>query len=259
MDDALRNSLWSFFYEIIACSSKLQNYVKPDSDYSYLIRSLWLNFFKLPIDSLPEMWKLANDYLKSVFLEAEWFAVYNFVEFVVKELPDNPSKKSLITQWNSALKKEVSAYRIVGSEVVRVTSNVEIAEIETAIRSSDFKSSAIHLQRALALLADRQAPDYRNSIKESISAVEAVCVAISGEDKSTLGNALKKLENVVNTHPALNKAFQALYGYTSDADGIRHALLEEDKLDFEDAKFMLVACTAFVNYSQEKARKAGIE
>ena len=60
-------------------------------------------------------------------------------------------------------------------------------------------------------------------------------------------------------HPALNKAFSTLYGYTSNAKGIRHALLEESTLDFEDAKFMLVACSAFINYLKVKASKAGIE
>ena len=50
-----------------------------------------------------------------------------------------------------------------------------------------------------------------------------------------------------------------LYGYTSDADGIRHALLDESDLDFEDAKFMLVSCSAFTNYLKGKAIKAGID
>jgi len=52
-------------------------------------------------------------------------------------------------------------------------------------------------------------------------------------------------------------AFDKLYGYTSDADGIRHALLEEVTLDFDDAKFMLVACSAFVNYIRAKVPGAG--
>ena len=34
--------------------------------------------------------------------------------------------------------------------------------------------------------------------------------------------------------------------YTSDADGIRHALSEEANLDLADAKFMHVVCAAFV-------------
>ncbi len=39
-----------------------------------------------------------------------------------------------------------------------------------------------------------------------------------------------------------------LYGYSSDEDGIRHAILEEKEIGFDEAKFMLVACSGFVNY-----------
>ncbi|MGH6983986.1 MAG: hypothetical protein ACREEI_07150 [Stellaceae bacterium] len=49
-------------------------------------------------------------------------------------------------------------------------------------------------------------------------------------------------------HKARQDAFDKLYGYASDADGIRHALLDEEKLTYEDAQFMLVTCSAFVNY-----------
>ncbi len=52
-------------------------------------------------------------------------------------------------------------------------------------------------------------------------------------------------------HPALEAAFTKLYDYTSDAKGIRHALLDEDRVTFEEAKFMLVACSAFVNYVRD--------
>ncbi len=57
-------------------------------------------------------------------------------------------------------------------------------------------------------------------------------------------------------HPALNRAFSNLYGYTSGGDGIRHALLDEPNLDFEDAKFMIVSCSGFINYLISKASKA---
>ena len=48
-----------------------------------------------------------------------------------------------------------------------------------------------------------------------------------------------------------------MYGYSCDAEGISHALMDEPNLAFEDAKFMLVACAAFVNYLKAKAAKAG--
>ncbi|MGR6868629.1 AbiJ-NTD4 domain-containing protein, partial [Acinetobacter baumannii] len=49
-------------------------------------------------------------------------------------------------------------------------------------------------------------------------------------------------------HPAFKKALTSLYGYTSDSDGIRHALLDESTISYSDAKYMLVSCSAFINY-----------
>lgn len=110
-----------------------------------------------------------------------------------------------------------------------------------------------HLKAALALLSDKAAPDYRNSIKESVSAVEAACREMAGVPKATLGDALKKISGV---HPAMSKGFSNLYGYTNDADGIRHALLEESDLTKDDALFMLVACSAFVGFLYGKGKAA---
>jgi len=96
-------------------------------------------------------------------------------------------------------------------------------------------------------------PNYRNSIKESISAVEAMRQIITGT-KSTLGQAVKKLkDNGVQIHPAFEGALDKMYGYTSDAEGIRHALLLESTLDSTDALLMLVSCSAFVNYLKGKS------
>ncbi|MBI5164037.1 MAG: hypothetical protein HY985_09055 [Magnetospirillum sp.] len=130
-----------------------------------------------------------------------------------------------------------------------LTSEEEIAAVDAAIAGAGGKGPvASHLATALGLLSDRKNPDYRNSIKESISAVEASCCHITSDKKASLGQALKKLEGEgVAIHEALKGAFEKLYGYTSNANGIRHALLAEPTLDFEDAKFMLVVCSAFVN------------
>lgn len=102
---------------------------------------------------------------------------------------------------------------------------------------------------ALNLLSDRKNPDYRNSVKESISAVESICKIIINNDSTTLGQALKEIEKRHKIPGSLKNAFSALYGYTSDEGGIRHALLEGDSnVDLEEARFMLVACSAFINY-----------
>jgi hypothetical protein len=112
------------------------------------------------------------------------------------------------------------------------------------------------MNRSLELLSDRQNPDYRNSIKESISAVESLAATTLGQ-KGTLGQLIKKLEREIGLHPALQSAFSSLYGYTSGAGGIRHAILDSKQITFEDAKFFLVVCSAFVNFVD--ARMAAIQ
>jgi hypothetical protein len=137
--------------------------------------------------------------------------------------------------------------------ITEITSNEEIASIEEALQIEDrFKLVKEHLSRALKLFSDRQNPDYRNSIKESISAIESMSSIIIGNPNSTSGPALKEIEKTNKLHPALKSAFSSLYGYTSDADGIRYKLLDEDSVKQEGAKFMLVSCSAFINYLIQK-------
>jgi hypothetical protein len=110
------------------------------------------------------------------------------------------------------------------------------------------------------MLSDRKNPDYRNSIKESISAVEAACQAVSRKTNATLSDCIKALKEQKPLHPALEQALIKLYAYTSDEGGIRHALSDADATpSHADAKFMLVGCAAFVNYLWTKATELGLK
>jgi hypothetical protein len=150
---------------------------------------------------------------------------------------------------NRELERERSAYRFVNGHITAITEPVEIQSVEDATEfSGTLRAVSQHIETALQFLTDRKNPEYRNSIKESISAVESMCALVTGQEKSDLNAALKILEQKYGLHGALKSAFNSLYGYTSDDDGIRHALLKGDNLTFDDAKFMLVTCSAFVNY-----------
>lgn len=149
---------------------------------------------------------------------------------------------------NSLFEREYVGYRYINQIIVPITDSNEIEAIETAV-SSPYQKAQNHLDKALILISDREHPDYANSIKESISAVESICSQILGKS-DTLGAALKKLEQQnIKIHPSLKTAFEKLYGYTSDATGIRHAgQLDGKEATFDEAKFMLVSCSAFINY-----------
>ncbi len=259
MDGNLRNSLWN------ALTLCYWDNVKEDSIAYFplmkrLIGKLWLDHFKQPLDSLSPSWNDVCEEIKNKFYGYKWYEVYDFIEFIVDNYPYENANQKFMNYCNSFLERELSAYRFVGGKITQITSQEEISEIEEALNISEpFKAVSVHIKRALALFSDKKSPDYRNSIKESISAVEAICKLITKKKKPQLGQALKILEKEIGLHSALEKAFNSLYGYTSDAKGIRHALLEESKLYPEDAKFMLISCSAFVNYLVSKISKTEIK
>lgn len=250
IDQALKNSLWSAFLESFLKTLSNDQYAGYKlGDY---VRSLWFRFFKLPLDTAPRddsgyVWRdNLVTYLRKFFLSNKnWYDPYDILQFSV-EFADS----EFVPFLNRILEREKSGYRFVNGELIQLTSKVEIDEIEQAIDATqNIEAVNSHLNVALKELADKENPVYRNSVKESISAVESICKIYTGDNKSTLGDALTKLEKEGSIHPALKKSFSALYGYTSDSGGIRHALIENDRqVDFLEAKFMLVTCTAFINY-----------
>ena len=188
-----------------------------------------------------------------------WNEVYDLVEAIARISAQLARDHEFPAFCDYILRREMSGWRFSGTTLVQITDTEELQAVHDASNlPTPFQAVRVHIARGVVLFSDRKSPDYRNSIKESISAVEAMCKIITGQDDATLGQALNKLqEKGIALHSALKKSSSSLYGYTSDAEGIRHALLEESTLDFDDAKFMLVSCSAFVNYLAAKASKAG--
>lgn len=261
MDEGLRYGLWDALHLCIWEKINYSGYYKRlrDSNLCLLFQKYWHSLFNYPLDNLPELFDEAHKGIRQYFFECKWFEVYDFIEFTAQSAPEE-----LIDEFekfcNYMLERELSAYRVVDHKVVEITSDEEISSIEKAIKdTSKLKGVQAHLRAALSHMSDRKNPNFRNSIKESISAVEALSQSITGEKQVTLGAALKVFEERVRMHPALKKSFSALYGYTSDADGIRHAMIDEPGLSFIDAKYMLVACTGFTNYLIGKSAECGIK
>jgi len=260
IDGDLRNALWTSFHDTFV---KAYYHDTGDGAFPYYpyqkeldgwLYALWTRFYKAPSDTKPEFRKAIGQ-LRADFFQAEWHWVFDFLEFSAKQSEE--LGPLLIKYANVQLERENSAYRFVGTEIVEVTDKTEIASIEEALAGP--KAVRIHFERAVALLSDRRAPDFRNSIKESISAVEAICRLITNSHSDTLGAAIKKVSIKTPLHPAFEQAVLKLYGFTSDKGGIRHALMDEPSLGYSDAKFMLVLCSAFTNFLLARCAESGVE
>ncbi|MGY4287823.1 hypothetical protein ACVWXO_007043 [Bradyrhizobium sp. LM2.7] len=152
------------------------------------------------------------------------------------------------------LEREKTGYRILENQLVPITDPVELSAVsEAASPPSSFAGAREHIQSAISLFSRKPNPDYRNCTKEAISAVESVARVITGNPKATLGDALKSINATMPIHPALREAMSKLYGYISDEGGISHSLLDASNIDEAEAKFMLVACSGFVNFCIQRS------
>ena len=257
MDNDLRVGLWNIFqlfYLDIIDNRRIHN-----SSLNSFFQILWMHFFKLPLDTLIDDFEITYRQLREWYFSWTWDQVYDFIDFISNFGPVDHER--FRDTCNGVMERELSAYRFVGEEIAPMTDEQEIQAIEEALastKSSKLAGVRTHLETALSMLSDRKQPDYRNSIKESISAVESIAKVISGDPKADLYKALKTIEDKIEIHKALKNGFISIYGYTSDEGGIRHAMLDEPNIDFEDAKYMLVSCTTFINYLIGKASKAEI-
>lgn len=263
IDEKLENRLWNtILLEFFDKNKDTAYNYNDESDEVAVFIFIWTEFFGKRRDEIPKdynehiTFNKNVGYFKEWFFKCNWYEKYDFLECLSK-LDLKYFELGFTEKCNESLKREMSAYRIVDGFIIQITSEEEVVEIEDAIlNSSIWEPVNTHLKTAIEYFSNRENPDYRNSVKESISAVESLCKIIAGNDNITLAPALKIIEEKHKIHGALRSAFTALYGYTSGAGGIRHSLLEGDIIvTMEDAKFMLVSCSAFINYLKVKIEK----
>ena len=258
MDMDLRNGLWNgvvmSYMETIGSGW----YKSTPGNYQALWVRIWLHVFKGRIDELDEHGQDFVRQVKDYFFNAAWYEVYNFIEFV-KDNFENDFNANINEQFvyycNRVLEKELSAYRFVNGILTPISSSEEIQAVETALQIEDkYLPVKNHLAKALQHLSNKTKPDYKNSVKESICAVESLCCILTGKTNATLGDSLKLLEKNYDLHGSLKRGFENLYGYASDGQGIRHGggMMEKSNLSQDEAIFMLVTCSAFTNYLVKK-------
>lgn len=246
ISESLRNSIWNVIH---------RDFSGPDDARPVAVRFA-REFFKLPTDDVPGASWHAIQWLKTRIYRLPWYGMYEVAEYLASKYTPAYAKT-----FNAIFEEERSGYRFVNGLIVPITSPTEKAGIEEAVASAygaGLDGAGIHLSAAITALSQKPKPDYRRCVQEAIHAVESVAVCIDRGSANTLDPALKALAPKAGIHPALQAAFGKMYGYTSDADGIRHAIIESPTVDFADAKYMLVSCSAFVHYLIQKASAAGL-
>lgn len=252
-----------FLNGIVNIYFDLENKIRDNhrAPYYYLFTGMdeyiYKEYFKRNMRSY-EWGKNSTIYYFLEFEEPKWYELFGFLEcscYYLRTHDASGYADYMIDEINQLFERDNYSYRMnkETGDIIEVTSDSEIESINEAL-NHPVDSVRTHLETAMKLLsAAQKVPDYRNSVKESISAVEACCRNITGE--TTLDKAIAKLEGkgvVINSE--MKKGFSRLYYYTNDeATGIRHALMDDVNAPTSDeAIYMLVVCSAFINYLTKK-------
>jgi AbiJ N-terminal domain 4 len=249
ISDRLRRLLWNDFRN--ACQIGIWHDPlgarRPTNVLSLFLKHLWAEHWAAPVDEYPGLEGMM-DRLKQAFLQEVWFRPFDILEIALaEESYIGFDQGSLRTSIIRHLDQESSAYMLLGNDFVERMSEVEAESVVSAL-STEEDAVRTHFREALKKLSDRQNPDYRNSIKESISAVESACKKLTGDQSGDLNRALQKLDARKPFHRVFKQSLEKLYAWTNDESGIRHGIKDAPTVTKADAQFMLVACSAFVNY-----------
>ncbi len=261
MDDSLKNSLWNVIYL----------YYKGETSPPWMrvATSVAQNVCKVPVDKIGGTQMRSLAWLRDAFFEGPWYQAYEIIEQIYQDedlisavistnyhygpFSNNARKRfeGLKSDLNIVLERELSGYRFIFDKLTPITSPVEVAAIEKAVIDlgvEEHFGARLHLLTALEFLGQKPRPDYRNSIKESISSIESIVNRIAGTNGNGISDALDRISEKHPMHRALKASFKSLYGYSSDENGIRHSILEESSIGYEEAAFMLIACSAFASF-----------
>lgn len=245
----IQNAICTCYDELVERSKHIYR-----ASYEKMEIYLWTEFLKQRRNNFRMDQIVATSYIENSM--NTWYNKLNLIEQSIKFLSTHHKEDCIafIRRLNHQFERLNFGYRIIDNIIVEISSEIEIAAIETVLKESS-DGVKTHLTSALELLAIKPHGDYRNSIKESISAVEFICRKLTGE--TTLGKAISHLEkNGILIPPDLKKSFEKLYFYTNDATtGIRHALMDEEGKytpTADEAIFMLITCSAFINYLNKK-------
>jgi hypothetical protein len=88
MNSDLRVSLWNALDMALWSSDSFLYKQYGIPEIVTFAKALWFNYFKKPIDSLPDRSREILKSFRDYFFECEWYEVYDFIESIISYLND---------------------------------------------------------------------------------------------------------------------------------------------------------------------------
>ena len=195
-----------------------------------------------------------KDQILRIIETGQYNEVLDLLEVYQRFLPDQS------VQINRIFNKHKAAYTLITSDswhrfVPRtcIEDSVALQQNIDDLSGDKFKPVRDHLHKAITTMnmLDEDAKNFGSAINHCIGAVETACKVATGNPKADVKTTIEQMPVTSMTeHTAFRKAVVKLYGFTSDAGGLRHG--GEGEYDLADTLFMLSICAAICSYIIQK-------
>ena len=254
--DGARTKLWSVLFHFVESeSNKYLGIQRVGESWEEILTFLHVEYHERALDEVDDTLENFIGVYKPIFMRDQFNEVFDLLLAIMRYQACPPE---FITAVAAIFKASRLAYVVDTSSPVTIYPAATEEEGEAVLRATAELSNAglagavSHLRQASENINQG---DHAGAVRESIHAVESTARRID-PDARKLESALKSLERANGLHPALKKAFSSLYGFTSDEEGIRHALIDSPQANvgLDEAVFMLGACASFSSYLARKHR-----
>ena len=192
-----------------------------------------------------------------------WYKIYNLLEFMYISFQEHSImgfSVFLESELNKILEEEFAPYRMIEGLIIPISDDEEIKTVKETFENLDrFHPAKEHLKKALKLLSNRESPDYVNSIKESISALESLANLILGTSGKSLTAIHQKLCSELKCPKPIEMQIKLFYDWVSKEEGIRHGKVhEKTTIGQSEAKLIFIQICGLINYLITKLSEKGI-
>ncbi len=201
----------------------------------------------------------------------QWQKAYDFCERLYSQLPNqvgwednygnyteeisrSDSQAYIAAELQRLFLEESLAYEFTDGAVRRRgrKNTVELtSKSQVVLGATELISARQHFEKALQFFRHPTKPDFENTVKEAVCAVEATGKMLFPMAKaSTLGDLIKWFgtTKLVSVPKALTQTLTGIYAFRNGAEGVAHGATTGGRVSAEVAEYVLAVCASQIIY-----------
>ncbi|VEN72763.1 conserved hypothetical protein [Candidatus Desulfarcum epimagneticum] len=190
-----------------------------------------------------------DEEIRNLLDECEWYKIYDVIEEIYKSA-SSAQAPDFETEINSYFREEGIGWQLISGKIeVRGEEGFELGSkrAQESLKQSGLQTASKEIHEAILDMSRRPSPDITGTIQHSMAALECVMREISGNPRATLGEIIKRYQDVIPK--PLDQSIKKAWGFTSEMG--RH--LREGRIpSFEEAELILGLCASLSTYLVKK-------